>query len=95
MENHLSKIEKPLVSQIFSFLISKLNKWLLKSRPFDIVFTYSDKHHTPHTYEYIDNVYIHHTLEETKERVLDNLIEVPETHNPSPKPILVQLPNNY
>ena len=42
-----------------------------------MLFLYTDEHHTPYTYEYID-----HTLEETDERVLDYPIEVPETSNP-------------
>ena len=41
------------------------------------------------------NVYIDHTYEEIDERVLDDPIEVPETPNHFPNPILVQLPNNY
>ena len=31
----------------------------------DAVFTYTDEHHTPHTYEIIDDVHIPHTLEYT------------------------------
>ena len=54
-------------------------------------FTYIDEHHTPHSYEYIEDDYIHHTLEETDEKVFDYPIEVPDIPNPSPKSILVQL----
>ena len=43
-----------------------------------MLFLYTDEHHTPYTYEYIDDVYIDHTL--TNERVLDYPIEVRETH---------------
>ena len=67
----------------------------MKSRPFDVVFTYIDEYNTPHTCEYINDVYIHHTLEEIYERVLDYPNEVPETSNPSPKPILDSMSNNY
>ena len=59
------------------------------------MFTYTYEHQTPYTCEYIEDVYIDYSLEETDEWVLDYPTEVSETPNPSPKTILVQLPNNY
>ena len=94
MEKSLKEKRKAFNESNILIEISKLNKWKLKSRPFDAVFTYTDEHHTPHTYEYVDDVHIPHTLEYTDERVLDHPVEIPETPKPIPKPILVQLPNN-
>ena len=49
---------------------------------------------TLHTYEYIGDVHIDHTLEYNDKRVLDHPVEIPEIPNLFPKFILIQLPNN-
>ena len=78
MEKSLKEKRKAFNESNILIQISKLNKQKLKSRPFDAVFTYTDEHHTPHTYEYIDEVHIDHTLECTDERVLDHPVEIQE-----------------